>query len=116
MLVSMGIDPECPDGVTPNPVLAIHWEVRSGFIYTLDQAAGALLNGTRVQKVNSEPGDGHQDGACGTVIGSVEAGQVPGFSDRYVYFVAWEDAPGAGVPVGIREGRLKALGGRSDGR
>lgn len=87
--------------------MAIKWEESFGILYTLNQAEGALLNGTRVRKVNSEPGDRHQDGAVGKVIGSVEADPLSGFTDRYVYFVAWDTGPGAGLPIGIREGRIK---------
>lgn len=113
----MGIAPEFPEETRRNPVLAINWVVSGGFIYTLNQAAGALANETRIEKVNSEPGDGHRDGAVGTVVGSVEADQIPGFPDRYVYFVRWDEGPGAGLPVGIREGRVKVLiGGMTDDR
>lgn len=91
--------------------MAIEWEVCGGFIYTLDQAEGALVNGTRIEKVKSERGDGHRDGALGTIVGSVGDVEVPGYPDHYVYFVKWDEDPGAGLPVGIREGRLKALKG-----
>jgi hypothetical protein len=87
--------------------MAIKWEVRSGHIYTLDQAEGALLNGTRVEKVHSAPGDAHRDGARGTIVGSAGTLEVPGFADRYAYFVKWDDGPYAGVPIGIRESRLQ---------
>ena len=80
-------------------------------VYTKNQAEGALPNGSQVEKVNSEHGDGHQDGAVGTVIGSIGPGEIPGCTDRYVYFVVWDEDPGAGLPVGIREGRVKALKG-----
>ena len=80
-------------------------------VYTKNQAEGALPNGTRIKKVNSEPGDAHQDGAAGTVIGSIGPVETPDFTDRYVYFVVWEEDPGTGLPVGIREGRVNALKG-----
>ena len=86
----------------------IVWE-QGPVVYTKNQAEGALPNGTRIEKVNSEPGDGHQDGAAGTVIGSIGPVEIPDFTDRYAYFVAWDEDPGAGLPVGIREGRVKAL-------
>ena len=88
----------------------IVWEQDPVF-HTKNQAEGALPNGSRVEKVNTSPGDGHQDGAMGKIIGSVETPGVPGFPDRYVYFVAWDEDPGAGLPVGTREGRVKALKG-----
>lgn len=76
--------------------------------YTKHQAEGALLNGTRIEKVNSKPGDGHRDGAVGTVIGSIGPAEIPGFLDRYAYFVVWDEAPGAGLPVGIRALKVKS--------
>jgi hypothetical protein len=84
--------------------MAIKWEAtRAHHVFTRNQAEGALSNGTRIEKTNSEPGDGHCDGAAGTIIGSIAAMVVPGF----VYFVAWDEEPGAGLPVGITEGRVK---------
>ena len=85
----------------------IVWET-GPVVYTKNQAEGALPNGTRIEKVNSEPGDGHPDGAVGTVIGSIGPAVIPGFPDRYVYFVVWDEAPGAGLPVGIRELKVKS--------
>ena len=85
----------------------IVWE-QGPVVYTKNQAEGALPNGTRIEKVNSEPGDGHQDGAAGTVIGSIGPVEIPDSTYRYAYFVAWDEDPGAGLPVGIREGRVKA--------
>ena len=32
--------------------------------------AGRWLKGTRVRKVNTKPGDAHQDGALGTIVGA----------------------------------------------
>jgi hypothetical protein len=63
------------------------------------QAPGAIPNGTRVQKCNTEPRDDHQDGALATVLGSV--GPVNGM---YGYFVEWDDWPG--IPVFIRGNRI----------
>ena len=95
----------------------IKWEERFGVIYTQNQAEGALLNGTRVEKVNSEPEDAHRDGAAGIIVGSVPV-EDRGFPDQHVYFVAWDDAPAAGIPVGIRGGRVKVWeeGNPMDGR
>ena len=95
----------------------IMWEA-GPVVYTRNQAEGALPNGTRIEKVNSEPGDGHQDGAAGKVIGSLQAVPSPGFPERYVYFVAFDENPAAGVPVGIVEGRVKVWeeGNPMDGR
>ena len=87
--------------------MAIVWKNHLGHLYTKNQAEGALPNRTRIEKVNSEPGDGHQDGAAGTVIGSIGPVEIPGFSDRYVYFIEFLDEPF--LPVGIREGRVKLV-------
>jgi hypothetical protein len=89
--------------------MTINWEIRGGVCFTKHQATGALPNGTRIEKTNSEPGDGHQDGATGTVIGSLAAPKDFPLPDRFAYFVAWDEDPGAGLPVGIREGRIKEL-------
>ena len=65
-------------------------------IYTTDQAEGAIPNGTRIVKVNSEAEDAHVDGAPGVVIGSMAEPEHPG---RFGYFIEWDDMPG--LPVGI---------------
>lgn len=68
--------------------------------YTRQQAKGAMPNGTKVRKVRSQPKDGHQDGAMGTVIGSftaTEPMEVEGCIVRTFYFIEWEDMPKIGV-------------------
>jgi len=72
--------------------------------FTSNQAPGAIPNGAAVEKVNSEPGDGHHDGARATVVGSlpIDDDRLP---DRYFYFVEWEDLPGH--PVGIGGHRIR---------
>lgn len=56
--------------------------------FTRDQAKGAIPNGTRITKINSEPGDTNADGSTGRVLGSVcfdyEGGPV------IAYFVEWD--------------------------
>lgn len=78
-----------------------------------DEAPGALPNGTRVEKINSEPGDAHPDGTQGRVVGSwgplddetkeqlKEKGLPP---CDYFYFVEWDDIPD--IPVGIADRRI----------
>lgn len=61
-----------------------------------DQAQGAIQNGSRIEKVNSEPEDGHQDGALGVVIGS--RGPIPDLG-MFMYWVEWDDLPGCHVGV-----------------
>ena len=75
---------------------------------------GGIPNGTRVLKVNTEPGDGHVDGDAAEVVGSLgpvefseeEARKhdtAPGL--QFGYWVLWEDGPQ--VPVFIAGHRLK---------
>jgi len=72
------------------------------------EAEGAIPNGARVRKCNSEPGDSFSDGAMGTVLSSIAvlpelAHLAPG-SD-YAYFVEWDEIPG--VPVGVLSRRIE---------
>lgn len=73
--------------------------VSGGFgAYTEQQAEGAILNGTRVEKHSSEAEDGHPDGELGTVIGSMGPMKPePRFNCKYGYFIEWDASPG--VPV-----------------
>ena len=71
------------------------------FFSTTEQAEGAIPNGSRVRKVNSQPTDFHQDGALGTVLGSLIN---PGlehkfFHIKYLYFIEWDSH--RGIPVAI---------------
>jgi hypothetical protein len=68
-------------------------------LHTIDQALGALPNGTRVVKtVMGGGGDTHPIGATGSVIGSLVAdwAEDPG---EYFYFVEWDDNPKVAVGV-----------------
>lgn len=70
--------------------------------------------GSRVEKVNSKPGDMHQDGARGRIIshaGLLTPGTILGNgeiieTDEYGYFVQWEDFP---VHVFIRGCRVREV-------
>lgn len=77
------------------------FEERPGWagFYMPGEAPGALPNGTRIRKVNSEPGDSSPDGALGTVQSSVEntTDQFPGC--RFAYFVEWDHMPRAFVGI-----------------
>lgn len=74
-------------------------------IYHTDKEAfGALPNGTRVVKKNSEPDDAHTDGETGTIRGSIgAAGSADGIC--YGYFVEWDNLPG--IPVFIVDTRIE---------
>jgi len=58
------------------------------------QAEGAIPNGTRVEKVKSDPDDGHQDGDTATVRGSIST-----FENRYLYAVEFDDVPGVKIVI-----------------
>jgi len=82
---------------------------------------GRWPKGTRVSKVNTEPGDTHQDGALGTIVGAL--GPVTGWQRaeliiilakkgvdgdvEYFYWVEWDDRPG--IPVGIADYRIEPI-------
>jgi hypothetical protein len=61
--------------------------------FTRDRAPGALPNGTRVVKANSETGDATPDGQPGVILGSLRA---PGRAEL-MYFVEWANKPRAAV-------------------
>lgn len=75
------------------------------------EAPGAIKNGSRVMKRNSEPGDGHMDGTQGRVLSStavpieIRAEAISeGFPDcEYFYFIDWGD----GLPVGTIDSKVK---------
>jgi len=48
-----------------------------------------LKIGTEIEKTGSKPGDGHQDGARGKVVGVLGPVDVPGVDDHYGYFILW---------------------------
>lgn len=49
----------------------------------------AIPNDTRVRKVHSEKGDGHKNGALGTVVGYLGHPEV----EEYGYWIRWDDFP-----------------------
>jgi hypothetical protein len=78
--------------------------------------------GTRIVKVNSEPGDGHKDGSKGKIltvipipitkaIGISEAVRTAGgcFPAGYIitcaYFIEWDEHPG--IPVGTIDYKIQ---------
>ena len=82
---------------------------------------GRWPKGTRVRKVNAKPGDTHQDGALGTIVGALgplTAGQraeliielankgVNGDIECF-YWIEWDDLPG--IPVGIADCRIEPV-------
>jgi hypothetical protein len=71
-----------------------------GIVFTGQEAPGAVSNGCRIVKVNSEPADGHPDGSLGTVAGSIavpdemRANMPPHLRDvEFVYFIKWDSYP-----------------------
>lgn len=60
-------------------------------MFTRNQAKGAIPNGTKIVKANSEPGDTTTDGTPGIVLGSLRAPDSLG--GLLFYFVEWADKP-----------------------
>lgn len=65
--------------------------------------APLLAAGTRVEKIASEPRDGHRDGAKATVVKTM--GPIP--DGKYGYFVEWDDMPG--IPVFVAGWRVREI-------
>lgn len=75
--------------------LGIHREPGWTGAFTRNQAPGALPNGTRVIKTNSEPGDICPNGTPGTVLGSMSE---PAVQDGAIcYFIEWAPRPKTAV-------------------
>ena len=82
---------------------------------------GRWPKGTRVKKVRSDPGDTHQDGALGTIVGAWGplsasqraeiiidlANKVPEPDIECLYWVEWDDIPG--IPVAIADYRIEPI-------
>jgi hypothetical protein len=71
-------------------------------VFSRAEAKGALANGTRIRKCNSEEGDGTPDGTGGVILGSVNvrAAGVSAAEDHgvtYLYFVEWDNRPKVAV-------------------
>lgn len=83
---------------------------------------GRWPKGTRVKKIRSVPGDTHQDGALGTIVGALlgpvdpiaQAELIVELAGRgirgieeggeYMYWVEWDDIPG--IPVAVVDFRI----------
>ncbi len=71
-------------------------------LFTRQEAHGAWLNGSRVIKVVSEKGDGHQNGSEGRVLGSIRTPET-----GIGYFIEWDDTPKVAVfTMQIKLGKL----------
>lgn len=81
---------------------------------------GEWHKGTRVEKINSEPGNTHRDGARGTIVGALgpappalraemlAKGEIK--QDAvFCYWVEWDDLPG--IPVAVVDFRIKPVKG-----
>ncbi len=85
------------------------------------QDKGRWPKGTRVKKGHSKPGDTHQDGALGTIVGawgpataSQRAETIIDLAKNgingdieYIYWVEWDDMPG--IPVAITDNRIEPV-------
>ena len=67
--------------------------IKEMFFFADRQAPGAIPNGYNVVKVKTEPGDAHEVGTRGKVLGSLSHPELPDIG----YFIEWDDMPG--VPV-----------------
>lgn len=63
--------------------------------FTRNEASGALRNGTRIVKTNTEKGDAHPDGTPGVVLGSISHPEV--HNGMAFYFIEWEPRPRVAV-------------------
>lgn len=61
--------------------------------------------GTRVAKVQSEPGDAHPNGSLGRIV--LVAPQVPEMRGQWAYFVEYDDHKG--LPIGTMGYKLKPI-------
>ena len=82
---------------------------------------GRWPKGTRIRKVGTKPGDTHQDGALGTIVGALGpttasqraeiiidlAKQGINGDIEYIYWVEWDDIPG--IPVAITDNRIELV-------
>ena len=85
------------------------------------QDEGRWPKGTKVQKINTRPGDTHQDGSLGAIVGafgpitaSLRAELTRGLAKKdtdrdieYIYWVVWDDIPG--IPVAITDNRIERI-------
>jgi len=85
------------------------------------QDEGRWPKGTRVRKVNTKPGDSHQDGAQGTIVGALGPASPSQRAElilelakkglngdiEYIYWVEWDDMPG--IPVAIADCRIEPI-------
>jgi hypothetical protein len=80
--------------------------------YTTDQAEGAIPNGERVIKVNSEPGDSNPNGTGGVVIGSIAVPKkaqdtLQRYDVKHGYFIEWDTFPAPVFVVDIKVQHVK---------
>ena len=82
---------------------------------------GRWAKGTRIRKVGTKPGDSHQDGALGTIVGALgpttasqRAAAIIHLDKygvngdvEYIYWVEWDDTPG--IPVAITDNRIEPV-------
>lgn len=81
-------------------------------MFSRGQAEGAIPNGTRIIKRNSEEGDSTPDGTGGVILGSingVKAGVPAAIANgvTYLYFVEWDDKPK--VAIGTVDKKVEAV-------
>jgi hypothetical protein len=84
-----------PVDIPPELAARLEFGPHDGYTgdFTRQQAQGAIPNGTRIVKCGTIPGDTREDGAPGTVLGSI------GHGPLMLYFVEWDSAPRTAVAV-----------------
>lgn len=92
-----------------------------GIYIGIGKDKGRWDNGTRIRKVGTEPGDTHQDGALGTIVGALGPSTASQRAEsiialdkngvdgdiEYIYWVEWDDMPG--IPVAITDNRIEPV-------
>lgn len=76
----------------------------------IGEADGAIPNGTRIIKTNSNNGDSHLNGAGGTVFSSIalpEDMRVEHPEVEFMYWIVWDDLPA--FPTAVSSNRIETL-------
>lgn len=79
-------------------------------VWCEDQAEGAILNGSSVEKQNSEEGDLKVNGTIGTVVGSIKnPKENQSEENRFAQFIYWVKWSATGAPIFIVDWKLKEI-------
>lgn len=79
-------------------------------VWCEDQAEGAILYGSSVEKQNSEEGDHKANGSIGVVIGSIKNPKENQIADKpFCHFIYWVKWSATGVPIVVVDWKLKRI-------